>query len=434
MASQDTVPANETNGDPSVAYRRYVLGVLVLVYVFNFVDRQILAVLLQPIKEELGVSDTAMGVLTGLAFALFYTFAGIPIARLADRGTRRSVIAAGVALWSAMTAVSGLAQSYVHLAMARIGVGVGEAAASPPAHSLLSDYFPPSQRATAMAIYNMGANAGILMGFLLGGWVGETFGWRNAFLIVGLPGLAVAALVRLTVREPPRGVSEGRAVAEEMPPLRDVLRTMVSQRSFRHVVLAASLFSFSGYGFSTWGPTFLIRVHGLSVGEAGFWLGIILGVFGALGTFTGGWLSDRLGERDVRNRIRVPALGGVLAAPLMVMFLVWPDPAIALLAYGVAIVPALFYVGPCYSLTQSLAPLRMRSQASALILFCINLLGLGVGPVAVGMANDALLPIFGDEAIRFSLLSAAVTSLWGAVHALLAARTLEADLAAVEAE
>ena len=419
-------------GEPSRAYANYVLAVLVLVYVFNFVDRQILAILLQPIKEELGVSDTAMGFLTGLAFALFYTVAGIPIARLADGGSRRTVIAIGVMVWSAMTAASGLARTFVQLAAARVGVGVGEAAASPAANSLISDYFPPERRATALAIYNMGANVGIMFGFWAGAWIGESLGWRAAFAVVGLPGLAVAVLVRTTVREPRR--RGGKAPVEDnVPPFGAVLAHMWAQRSFRHLSLAASLYSFASYGFTTWGATFLIRVHGLSVGESGLWMGLILGVGGALGTFIGGRLCDTLGARDARWMVWIPAMGALGALPLLAVFLLWPERTGALLGYAPAVALSLFFVGPSYAVTQGLALPRMRAQATALLLFAISLIGLGIGPLAVGILNDALEPKYGVYAIRYSLLAMALTSLWAVVHSLLASRTIRTDIENVAA-
>jgi MFS family permease len=230
---------------PGSGYANYVLGVLVLLYIVNYVDRQVLAVLLQPIKEELAVSDTAMGLLTGLAFAFFYTTAGIPIARMADRGTRVTVITIGVIVWSGMTVLSGFARSFAQLAAARVGVGVGEAALSPAAHSLLSDYFPATRRATALSIYNIGGNLGIMLGFIAGGWIGEVLGWRTAFFVVGLPGLAAALLVRLTVREPPRGAIEGIDADSGVPSVREVFAHMGSLRSFRHLAFAASLYAFA---------------------------------------------------------------------------------------------------------------------------------------------------------------------------------------------
>ena len=420
-------------GDAPVSRSRanYVLAILVIVYVFNFVDRQILSILLQPIKDELQVSDTAMGFLTGFAFALFYTFAGIPIARWSDRGTRRTIIAIGLAVWSAMTAASGLARSFVQLAIARVGVGVGEAAASPAAHSMISDLYPPERRATALAIYTMGANLGILLGMILGGWLNELFNWRVAFFVVGLPGLAMALIVRFTVPEPPRGQSEGAAAtAGDLPSTGEVFEYMWGMRSFRHVSGAAALYAFAGYGFTIWAPTFLIRVHGMSTGEVGTWFGLIAGIGGAAGALLGGALCDRLGARDARWTMWVPAIGAVLGIPPLVAFLLWPTAMGALLFYIPAIVFSAFYVGPTFSTTQTLAKLRMRALASAFILFVINLVGLGLGPQMVGILNDVLAGSFDDEAIRYSLLIVAVTNLWGVVHSLLAARTLRADLEA----
>ena len=201
MTVSQSEPAADSQSRESQRYARYVLFVLFVVYIFNFIDRQILSILIDPIKEDLGVSDTAMGFLTGLAFAVFYTVAGIPIARLADRGVRRTIIAVGLAVWSLMTALSGAAQSFVQLALARVGVGVGEAACSPPAHSLISDYFPPEKRATAISFYNSGISIGVMFGYLAGGWIVQFFNWRVAFLVVGLPGILMAVVIRLTIRE-----------------------------------------------------------------------------------------------------------------------------------------------------------------------------------------------------------------------------------------
>src|SRR4051812_43659714 len=245
-------------------YPQYVLGLLFVVYVFNFVDRQILSILIEPIKADLGVSDTAMGFLTGSAFALFYAFAGIPIARLADTRARRTIIALGLAAWSAMTAMSGLVRSFAELALARVGVGVGEAALVPPAHSLLADYFPAKRRATALAVFSMGIHVGVAFGFLLGGWMSQAFGWRRAFFAVGGPGLILAVLVRVTVREPPRGHAEGLDVAHGAIPIREVVAHLWRRRSFRHLAIAAALHSFGGYAFAAWGPPFFFRIHHLT--------------------------------------------------------------------------------------------------------------------------------------------------------------------------
>jgi predicted MFS family arabinose efflux permease len=285
----------------------YVLAVLVLVYAVNFIDRNILSVLLQPIKEEMQVSDTWMGLLTGPAFAIFYTFAGIPIARVADRGSRVVVMAVGIAFWSLMTAVSGQARSFAQLAAARVGVGVGEASATPAAHSLLSDYFPPRQRTRALAIYNGGASLGVLFGLLLGGWLATSVGWRMAFAVVGLPGLLVALLVWLTVPEPRRGTSEGRVDAGDPPGLGETLRYLLAMPSFRHVAVATALYSIAAYCLLGWAPTFMLRVHGLSLAEIGLKLGLVIGIAGAVGQYAGGVLCDRLSLRDRRWLVWIPA-------------------------------------------------------------------------------------------------------------------------------
>jgi MFS family permease len=425
---------------------RYALGLLVFLYVINYIDRQVLAVLLEPIKQELHASDTAMGLLAGLAFALFYTTAGVPIARLADRGSRRNVIVWGVVVWSAMTAACGLARSFAQLAVARVGVGIGEAALNPAAHSLISDYFPPHRRATALAIFNMGGNVGVMLGFIAGGWIGETFGWRTAFMVVGLPGLAAALLTRLTLLEPIRGASEHRSENRsdrrsdnqseggrddgEVPRFREVVAYLFARPTFRHVSLGAGFYVFAAFGCTIWGPTFLIRVHGMSLSETGLWMGLVQGIGGGLGTFLGGHLADRFGQRDARMLVWIPAFGGVLAVPLLGVFLFAPTPAMALAGYAPAMVFSLFFVGPSFSVVQGLAHIRMRAQAAALIMLTMNLIGLGIAPLVVGALNDGLSSRFGDEAVRYSLLVSAAASLWAVVHSLLAARTIRENLAA----
>ncbi len=416
-------------------HARYALGLLVLLYVINYIDRQVLAVLLEPIKQEFHASDKAMGLLAGLAFALFYTTAGVPIARFADRGSRRNVIVWGVVVWSAMTAACGLARNFAQLAVARVGVGIGEAALNPAAHSLISDYFPPHRRATALAVFNMGGNVGVMIGFIAGGWIGETFGWRTAFMVVGLPGLAAALLTRLTLREPLRGASDllrdDSTEGAEFPRFREVVSYMLARPTFRHVSLAAGFYVFAAYGCTIWGPTFLIRVHGMSLAETGLWMGLVQGIGGGLGTFLGGHFADRFGQRDARLLAFIPAIGGVLAIPLLGVFLFAPTPALALAGYAPAMVFSLFFVGPSYSVVQGIARIRMRAQAAALVLLTMNLIGLGIAPLVVGALNDGLSSRFGNEAVRYSLLVTAAASLWAVVHSLLAARTIREDLAAM---
>lgn len=420
----------------SRAYLNYALGLLIVINSFNYLDRQILSILLEPIKRDLQLSDTALGFLTGIAFALFYTFAGIPIARWADRGMRRTIISLGLAVWSGMTAVTGLAQSFTQLALARIGVGLGEAACTPPSHSLLSDYFPPERRGTALSIFALGVPIGIMTGYLVGGWVNHHFGWRTAFFVVGTPGLLLALLAWATLREPPRGHSEGLRVNESTAreSISEVLRFMWRLRSFRHLSLAAALHALYGYGALAFMPAFMMRVHGMTnTAELGLWLGLIAGIFSGIGTFLGGNLSDRLAARrkDLRWYMWLPAWATMLSVPFSFLFYLWPEGRTALLLSIPGAILGPIYLGPTAAMTQGLVKLRMRATASAILLFVINLIGLGLGPQAVGALSDLLAPTYGAESLRYALLSVVVTgSVWSALHYFFAARTLREDLTA----
>jgi predicted MFS family arabinose efflux permease len=409
----------------NAGYRSYALGLLLTVYVFNFLDRQILTILTEPISRELKLSNSAIGFLTGPAFALFYTTAGIPIARWADVGVRRSIIALALLVWSAMTALSGLAQSFMHIALARLGVGLGEAGCSPPAHSLISDLFPPERRASALSTYALGVPLGGALGTILGGWIGEVYGWRAAFFAVGLPGIALALAVRLTLREPARAHVASRGS------MGDALAFMSRRRAFVHMASGAALLAFAGYGTGAFSPIFLARVHGLSLGETGSWLGGIALVAGGLGTFLGGVLADRFGARDVRWYLRLPAFAALLSLPFTSLYYLWPDGRVALLLSAPASVFGIMYLGPTFAMTQSLVPPEMRAFASAVLLFAINAVGLGLGPQFVGLFSDALEPRFGEGAVgTASLATAIVATCWAAAHYWLGARTLREDLLA----
>jgi predicted MFS family arabinose efflux permease len=417
--------------EPTSAYEWYVLGVLFLIYVVAYIDRQLMSVLLQPIKQEFGASDTAMGFLSGIAFAIFYVCVGIPIARWSDRGVRRSIIALAVVVWSAMTAVTGAAQSYTHLLLARIGVGIGEAGGGAPAHSLVSDYFPPARRATALGILTTGGGVGMMLGLSLGGWLGDRYGWRVAFVALGLPGLAVALLVRWTVREPPRGrFDAGAAASARRDTTWGVVRYLWAFRSFRWLSLAATLHVFAGYGAATWNPTFLVRVHGMSLTEAGFWLGPITGICSGVGAALWGMLADRLGHRDERWYMLLPAIGSLFALPFAYGFILWPDPLGAVLFLVPSSLLGNCYTGATFAMTQGLARPHMRAMAAAFILLVMNLLGFGLGPFIVGAMNDWLMPRYGMAAIRYSLLIIALPHVLAALLNLLAARSLREDLAA----
>jgi predicted MFS family arabinose efflux permease len=422
--TRDDQPAAISDG-----YRRYVLGVLVLVYVVNFVDRQVFSILIEPIKADIDLSDTQLGFLGGVAFAFFYTFAGIPIARWADRGNRVTIVTLALVIWSGMTALTGLARGFASLMIARIGVGIGEAGCSPPIHSLISDYFPPERRATALSIYALGIPIGAAIGTLAGGWIGEYYGWRTAFLVVGLPGLAIAVLVKLTLREVPRGHSEGVEVsAEQTESVGSVIRFMWGLKSFRHLSLAGSLHAFVGYGVGLFLPSFFMRIHGFGLAETATYL-FLIGLTGMIGTFLGGFLGDRLGVRDKRWYAWVPGIATIAAVPFAVAFYLWEDPIVMLFLAIPGAILGPMYLGPTFGMTQTLVKPHMRALASAILLFILNLIGLGLGPLFAGFLSDQLRPEFGIESIRYSLLIVAVAgNVWAALHYYLASLTLREDL------
>ena len=418
----------EKPGIFSSAVRNYALSVLVVVYTFNFIDRQILSILLEPIKQDLGLSDSALGMLTGFAFALFYATLGIPIARFADRGNRRNLIALALTIWSGMTALSGLAQNFWHLLLARIGVGVGEAGCSPPAHSMIADYFPAENRATALGIYSLGIPFGILFGFIAGGWLNEFFGWRVAFFVVGIPGVLLALLVRYTLREPPRGMAEGRVADEQQPTVMETFRFLWSKRSFRHMAVGGGLTAFVGYGVVTWVPSFLIRSYGMSTGDVGTYLGLILGIPGGIGIALGGYLADRYGARDTRWYLWVVAVALIACVPLSFGVYLSATAFASLMFLIIPILLGNFYQATTFSQTQGLVSLRMRSVAAAVLLFILNIIGLGAGPQAVGILSDVLQPQYGDESLRYALLILSLVNVWSAYHYYLAGKYLKDDL------
>ncbi len=423
---------DDTTHNPYASRRRayYALGILTLVYSFNFIDRQLLAILQEAIKVELALSDSQLGLLTGFAFAAFYVTAGIPIARWADRGNRRDIVALSLFIWSFMTAVSGFVQSYLQLLLARIGVGVGEAGGSPPSHAMISDIFPPERRASAIGFYSTGVNIGILFGFLAGGWLNEFFGWRVAFLVVGLPGVLLALLVRMSVREPVRGLSENRQAAQGGVPFGEVLRVLWSRRSFRHLAMGAGLNAFCGYAAANWTASFMIRTHGMNTGELGSWLALILGAGGAIGVFGGGLLADHLAPRDRRWYAWLPAITGLLSLPFMVGIYLATDPYLAL---GLAVVPGIVsnvYLGNTIATTHGLVGLRMRAMSSAALFLILNIIGLGLGPWTIGIVSDLLEPALGTESLRCAMLYILpAVMFWSVCHFYLAAVTLRQDLA-----
>ncbi|MDH3993164.1 MAG: MFS transporter, partial [Gammaproteobacteria bacterium] len=409
----------------------YALVILTIVYSFNFIDRQLLAILQEAIKADLLLSDSQLGLLTGFAFAAFYVTAGIPIARWADRGNRRDIVALSLFVWSFMTAISGLVNNYIQLLLARIGVGIGEAGGSPPSHSIISDIFPPNKRASAIGFYSMGVSVGILFGFLAGGWLNEFFGWRVAFLVVGAPGILLAVVVRMSIPEPIRGLTEKRQVSNQAVPLGQVVSVLWSRRSFRHLAMGAGLNAFAGYSISNWTASFMIRSHGMTTGELGTWLSMTIGLGGAVGVFCGGLLADRLAPRDQRWYAWLPALAGFICLPFMTAVYLVANPYTALL---MGVVPGILfnvYLGNTIATTHSLVGLRMRALSSAILFLVINTIGLGLGPWSIGLLSDYLEPQLGAESLRYAMLYLLpAVMFWSACHFYLASRTLRQDLAA----
>ena len=426
----EIAPRESTTDLITPEYRRYALLLLLLVFTSSHIDRQILAILLEPIKHELALSDTQLGFLSGIAFAIFYATLGMPIAMWADRSNRCNIIALALAIWSGMTVLCGMAANFWQLALTRIGVGVGEAGSSPPSHSIIADMYPPAERATAMGIFSLGVNLGLLIGFLVGGWINQWYGWRAAFWVVGAPGLALALLVRSTLQEPPRGYAEGlQATVHEAPSFRAVVTYMWSTPALRHVVAGSTLASFVGYGVVLWLPAFLVRSHGLQSGVIGTVLALGFGVFGGIGTYMGGRLADRLAKRDVRWNVWVVSLTTLLALPFTLLFYLTKETSLAL---TIGIVPVFLggvYLAPSFALNQGLVSVRMRSVASAILLFVLNIIGLGLGPQTVGILSDAFSARYGSESLRYALLTLACVNVWTAFHYFMAGRTLQADLA-----
>ncbi len=414
----------------SSSSKYYALGLLTVVYTFNFIDRQLLSILQESIKADLSLSDSQLGLLTGFAFAVFYVTAGLPIARWADRANRRNIIAFSVGLWSLMTALSGMVQNYGQLLAARIGVGIGEAGGSPPSHSIISDIFPPESRASAISLYSTGVNIGILFGFLLGGWLNEYFGWRVAFLVVGVPGILIAAIVRLTLAEPIRGLSENKQVSSATIPFMDVVRLLWSRVSFRHMALGGAFNAFASYSTSNWTASFFIRSHGMTTGELGTWLALIIGLGGAIGVVSGGVLADRLARNDKRWYMWLPAIAGFVSVPFMIGVYLVDD---AYLALAFAVVPGVMfnvYLGNTIATTHGLVGLRMRATASAILFLILSIIGLGIGPWAVGMLSDALGSSLGSESLRQAMLYIIPPMMfWSACHFYLASKSVRADLA-----
>jgi predicted MFS family arabinose efflux permease len=383
-------------------YRNYVLVMLTLVYVFNFIDRQLLVILQESIKKELHLSDTQLGLLSGFTFAIFYVTLGIPIARFADKGNRRNIVTLSLGLWSVMTAFSGLARNFIQLLLARIGVGVGEAGGSPPAHAMISDYFPPEKRSTALSVYSTGIYFGVLIGFIMGGYLNQHLGWRTAFIAVGIPGIIFSLLFFATVKEPSKGATDVNP-SHAAPTFLHVLRLLASSPTFVSLSMATALLVFCIYGLMNWAPSFLARLHGMKTAQIGVVLGLILGFGGAIGSFAGGFLTDRFGATDKRWYLKIPAYAILVSIPFEAGAIFLHNTTGSIICIGCVATLHSMYLGPSISVAHSLVPASMRALTSAVLFLVLNLIGLGFGPLVVGKLSDWLAPSYGTASLRWAL-------------------------------
>ena len=400
---------------------------LTVVYTFNFIDRQILVILQEPIKADLGLSDAQLGLLTGFSFALVYVTAGIPIAWLADRANRRNIVAASLAFWSLMTALSGLVQNYGQLLAARLGVGVGEAGGSPPSHSMISDYFPPSSRGTALSFYSMGIYIGVLFGFAAGGWIAENFGWRNAFFVIGIPGILYALAVLWVVKEPKRGQHDPAGVPAQSS-LAETLAGLKGRPTFWYLSVGCAFTAFISYGNGNFMPSFLMRNHGMSLAEVGAILGLISGLSGATGTFLGGFLADRLATRDMRWYVWIPILGSLSSMIPAYYTLFGANTTLIVAAMIPSQILSALYLGPCIATCHNLVSPGMRAMASAILYFVLNLIGLGLGPLTVGILSDLFAEPFGEDNLRYAMATALTIGFLGIYFLWMGSRSLNRDL------
>ena len=411
-----------------------MLIVLMSIYAANFMDRFALGLVLETIKRDLRLSDTELGLLSGIAFALFYSVLGGPIARWADRGNRVTIIALTTGRWSVMVALCGRAGSFVQLLLARGGVAVGEAGCVPPAHSLIADYFDRATRPRAVAIYMLGSSLSVVAGFLGAGWATQFYGWRATFIVMGLPGIALALLAWLTLREPRRekqdgtpGLSVSSADAPQ-PGFQEVMRTLWTNRTFRHLLFSFTLIYFFGYGLLQWQPTFFIRRYGLQTGELGTWFTLIYGGGGFVGTWLGGELASRFARNNERLQLRIMGIAVANFGVLSLFVYLVNDRHLAFFLLAMAVLGATATNGPLFAAIQTLVPASMRATAIAIIYLFANLIGMGLGPLAAGALSDALRPYVGDDSLRYALLILAPGYAWGGLHLWFGSATFAGDL------
>ncbi|WPP46481.1 MFS transporter [Pseudomonas sp. AN-1] len=400
------------NSPARVTWRsHYALAVLTVIYVFNYIDRQLMAILIEPVKAEFAISDTQIGLLSGLTFALFFTLFGFPLGRLSDRIGRKPVIVMACIGWSVMTMLCGLAGSFLFLLLARIGVAIGEAGGTAPSVAMVSDLYPPQRRSSAISVLMLGSSLGAVFGLGLGGWIAQHYGWRAAFVVLGAPGIFLALLLWATVRAPQTVAPAGAGRNQES--WLQTLGLLLQTPGFMWIVLTGSAAAIAGYAIGTWSPSYLIRSHGLSIKEAGILVGVVGGSCSAIGTLVCGWVTDRMARRDCGWQIGVPLLGTLLSIPFGLAYFLWPE-GVAFSAFGIGVPMAfLFYIPfgffgtwwatPCLGAISHLFPANRLAQATSIFVMGMSLLGVGLGPLVTGMLSDYFTPIAGGEALRYSL-------------------------------
>lgn len=403
-----------------------------LVYTSSHVDRSIVGILAQPIKKDLGLSDLQIGLMSGLAFAVFYATLGLPLAILAERANRRNIIVVALTTWSAMTVLCGMATNYLQLVLARIGVGIGEAGSSPQSHSMISDMYRPHERARALGFYSLGVYLGGMIGYVVGGYVSVHYGWRTAFFLVGAPGLILALILWLTVPEPARQTLPGpsRTFGQYAAALAQGFRFIWTSRACRHATIGITLTAFVGYGAAFFTAAFIERTHQIPRDQIGLILGPVAGLFGGAGVLLGGYLADRLSRKDFKWTGWIVGLAKFAAAPLVLGFYWFDDATVSFLMLLPASVLGAFYLGPSFAMVQSVAPVAMRATLAAIMLFILNLIALGLGPVAVGAVSDLLTPHFQQDALRYTLLVTSLINVWAGVHFMLAGSAYSREMAA----
>ena len=422
------MPTSPQTAHASSRYKWYVLAMLTGVSTFAFIDRQLVIILQEAIKADMGLSDAQLGLLTGLAFSIFYVLFAIPVAHLADRNNRRNIMVATLSLWSVITALTGLAANYFQLLLARIGVGIGETGSSPPAYSMIADYFPPAQRARAYAVHGLGVYFGLLFGFLIGGIVEENYGWRMAFYVVGIPGVLFALLLFFTVKEPVRGNLDEEKTNKDVPPILEVVRFVLKKKTFVFIASGAALHTLVGNAYASWMPPFLARVHGMGSAEIGIWLAFAIGICGGVGTYLGGHLADKWSRKDYRWYLWLPAIATSLSFPFALGVLFSGNKTVALLFYLMPNILYAIFLGPCFAVLQEMVGVRMRAVASAILMIVLNLIGLGLGPLLTGLLSDYFQADFANYSIRWALFVIGFLEIPAIYFFWKASTTLKADV------